>query len=223
MQDKVEKALDYLENFEGKSEAEKSLKEDVEYNLVINKVKSYMLQHGYKSFGIIRVPSQLHYYEQSLEWRREFISAPSKDHLCKSIVMENTSFDSAFQSPHYQQFYCVIIQYTTKINSDKLMKLGRQIQNESASKESRLGKKAFHFRLVPEETSFQLTGYRHNAVTPFAMTEKMPMILSDSIATLQPGYFYLGGGAIDLKIRVAIQALLTLYESTVHIGDIVYK
>ena len=135
--------------------------------------------------------------------------------------MENTSFDPAFQSPHYQQFYCVVIQYTTKINSDKLMKLGRQIQNESACKENRLGKKAFHFLLVPEETSFQLTGYRHNAVTPFAMRQKMPMILSDPISSL--AYFYLGGGAIDLKIRIGTQELLSRYESTVHIGDIVYK
>lgn len=36
----------------------------------------------------VRVPGD--YYDQSLEVRRECLSAASVDHLCKSIVMENT-------------------------------------------------------------------------------------------------------------------------------------
>ena len=33
------------------------------------------------------------------------------------------------------------------------------------------GRKYFHFRMAPEHVSNNLTGYEHNAVTPFAMNE----------------------------------------------------
>ena len=177
----------------------KQLKEDIYNNLVINKIKLYMCDKGYSSFGIMRVASSLEYYKQDLQWRMDWLGAPSQEHLCKSIVMENTAFDQNSYTPHfYEKYYCVVIQYTTKINSDKLGKLGRDIQNKHCV--NKLGKKQFHFRLVAADVSYNLTGYRHNAVTPFALTHPMPLIISQPIITLQPNYFYLGGGAIDLKI-----------------------
>ena len=66
--------------------------------------------------------------------------------------MENTAFDSNYESKHYQKYYCVIIQYSTKINAEKLAKVGREIQQKNS--EVKLGKKYFHFRLVNEEMSY---------------------------------------------------------------------
>jgi prolyl-tRNA editing enzyme YbaK/EbsC (Cys-tRNA(Pro) deacylase) len=63
------------------------------------------------------------------------------------------------------------------------MKLGRSIQNINTP-DNKLGKKAFHFRLVSENTSYNLTGYKHNAVTPFALSVSMPMIISAGITSL---------------------------------------
>ena len=66
-----------------------------------------------------------------------------------------------------------------------------------------------------------MTGYRYNAVTPFALRKDLDVILSDNIAKL--GFFYLGGGAVDLKIRVATDEFIEKYTAPVYTGDIVYK
>ena len=75
--------------------------DDVYNNLVINKIKLYMCEKGYSSFGVMRVDSALEYYKQDLAWRRDWLQAPSQEHLCKSIVMENTAFDDSSATPYY--------------------------------------------------------------------------------------------------------------------------
>lgn len=47
------------------------------------------------------------------------------------------------------------------------------------------------------------------------------MIVSDNISKLD--YFYLGGGAVDLKIRVGTYEFIQKCNGAVYIGDIVYK
>ena len=51
----------------------------------------------------------------------------------------------------------------------------------------------------------ELSGYRFNAVTPYFMAnESLPVILDESIATLDPAYFWLGGGRVSLKLGTSI-------------------
>ena len=89
------------------------------------------------------------YYNLKLSQRKKILNAPSEHYLCKSIIMENTCFQPENEGPYYQRFYCVIVQYTSEINSEKIAKVMRDIQNKQS--ENRLGKKNFHFRLVPSE------------------------------------------------------------------------
>lgn len=57
-----------------------------------------------------------------MEWRAETLEAPSIDYLCKTILMENTFYDPQLASNQYPQYVCVVIQYVTKINAEKVMK-----------------------------------------------------------------------------------------------------
>ena len=43
------------------------------------------------SFGMVIADDQ--YYKKPLEARRDILSAPSVDFLCKTIVFENTAYD----------------------------------------------------------------------------------------------------------------------------------
>lgn len=61
--------------------------------------------------------------------------------------MENTAFQKENESPYYQRYYCIVIQYTSEVNSEKIAKVMRDYQNENC--EQKLGKRSFHFRLVP--------------------------------------------------------------------------
>ncbi len=54
-----------------------------------------------------------------------------------------------------------------------------------------------------------LTGYSHNAVSPIAMKERLPIVLSHKIAQLQPEEFFLGAGEVDLKVGAGQRAFLS--------------
>lgn len=89
------------------------------------------------------------YYNLKLSQRKEILNAPSEHYLCKSIIMENTAFQDEHKSEGYQKYYCVIVQYTSEINSEKIAKVMRDHQNQNGA--IKLGKKNFHFRLVPSD------------------------------------------------------------------------
>ncbi len=105
----------------------------------------------------------------------------------------------------------VVVQYTAKLNSDKLNKIVRE--------RSGLSKKYFNFRLCPPDINDQLTGYSHNAVTPLGSVEKLPVIMSDKIMELakvhRKDYFWLGGGEIDLKWRVSTTDFCSYFDPIV--------
>ncbi|KAH9538229.1 hypothetical protein CY35_16G095500 [Sphagnum magellanicum] len=113
------------------------------------------------------------YYERSFEERRDLLGAASINHLCKSIVM-----------------------YTARLNAEKVRQFVHSLN------EGRIPKKRFNLRLAPEEESNRLTGFEHNAVTPIGMRTDIPVILSDAIVKLEPDYFWLGGGEVDLKLGI---------------------
>ncbi|KJE92796.1 hypothetical protein CAOG_03696 [Capsaspora owczarzaki ATCC 30864] len=164
------------------------------------------------------VPSD--YYDWTLERRRNVLQAPSIHHLCKSIVLENTRMNkaankadltgigaaelaaSASLDPRNSKYYCVIVQYTTKFDSDKMVSYIRNLHKPV------LSTKTLNYRLVDPEVSFALTGFDKNGVCPIGMTRNVPILVSRAILSLQPPVMYLGAGDIDWKLVVSVDDFL---------------
>lgn len=66
---------------------------------------------GVRNFAFYKVPAD--YYDRDLDYRRSCLQAPSIEHLCKTIVFENTkahpSVDGC-KNPSNSKYYCVIVQ-----------------------------------------------------------------------------------------------------------------
>jgi hypothetical protein len=122
----------------------------LEKYLVFSRMKLYFLSKRYKTFHICRT-LQSNYYELSYSERKIILGAASEGHLCKSIIMENTHFEEKIKDAYYPKYICVIIQFITKINAEKVLKFMKAIQNEKSN--VKLGRNKFHFRLVDEKVS----------------------------------------------------------------------
>jgi hypothetical protein len=135
------------------------------------------------------------YYDKPLQWRRDTLKAPSIHYLCKSILLENTHCtNNDCSDRNNSRYYCCLFQYTTKFDSDAVARFIKELNPG-------LGKKKFGFRLADPVASAELTGVGKNAVAPFGMKQPIPIILSDELLKLQPGYFWMGGGHVDVKLR----------------------
>ena len=140
--------------------------------------------------------------------------APHVDFLCKTMVMQNTRFEGqpeerkANPSRENAQYYMVVVQYTAKMNSEKLNRLIRA--------SSGMSKKHFNFRLCPPEINDELTGFSHNGVTPLGSKQKLHIILSDAILKLAKvhgrDFFWLGGGEVDLKWRISTTDFIKFFD-----------
>jgi hypothetical protein len=97
------------------------------------------------------------YYSKTLEQRREILNAPSIDFLCKTIILENTAYNEKYEGPFYPKYICVVFQYITKFHSEKLGKFVKNYQN--ANCKDKASNKYFHYRLVDEKLSVDLSGY----------------------------------------------------------------
>jgi prolyl-tRNA editing enzyme YbaK/EbsC (Cys-tRNA(Pro) deacylase) len=77
-----------------------------------------------------------------------------------------------------------------------------------------VGKKQYSIRMVSPEISDSLSGYPHNAVTPLGMAHPVPVLLSHKLKSLPDAQLWLGGGEVDLKMRVDVTELMTklVYE-----------
>ncbi|KAF2299025.1 hypothetical protein GH714_030065 [Hevea brasiliensis] len=153
--------------------------------------------NGVHDFSFKRVPSD--YYDWSLEARRDILGAASVDHLCKSIVLVNTQAPSDIidcSDFKNSKYYIVVVQYTARFNAETVKNYLYTLND------GKIAKKKFNLRLAPEETSAKLTGYEHNAVTCIGMKTEIPVILDEAIVRLNPDFFWLGGGEVDLKLGI---------------------
>ncbi|XP_077234376.1 ybaK/aminoacyl-tRNA synthetase-associated domain-containing protein [Tasmannia lanceolata] len=174
-----------------------------EYNIITSSrsIESHLTTilraGGVRDFLFKRVPSD--YYDTTLEARREVLGAPTIDHLCKSIVMVNTQAHASVtdcSNRNNSKFYVVVIQYTAKLNAETLKNYLYTLNN------GKIPKKKFNLRLAPEKESLKLTGFEHNGVTCIGMKTDIPVILDEAITKLDPDFFWLGGGEIDLKLGI---------------------
>jgi len=161
------------------------------------------------------------YYSYTLSKRAQILGAHSTFQLCKSMLMENRSYDKSLATSTssdgddstYGRFYLIMLQYETTINNKKLKSELRALRPVK----ERLDPSKFDFRVATEEDNARLTGYSHNAVTPFGMRENVPIILSKAITAENGGdtsgsgsgggmsqFIYMGGGHINCKIGCAV-------------------
>lgn len=68
-------------------------------------------------------------------------------------------------------------------------------------------------RLVSSEVNDQLTGFKHNAVTPVGCKTALPMFLSHEIASLP--YFWLGGGEVDVKLQSRTAEFIKVFKPVI--------
>jgi prolyl-tRNA editing enzyme YbaK/EbsC (Cys-tRNA(Pro) deacylase) len=73
---------------------------------------------------------------------------------------------------------------------------------------SRLPRKRFHFQLADEEVSNKLSGFSHNAVSPFGMVSDIPIVICRRCTEVQPAYLFMGGGEVDLKLGISVSDFL---------------
>ncbi|CAA7399757.1 unnamed protein product [Spirodela intermedia] len=152
---------------------------------------------GVREFEFRRVPAD--YYCRTLEYRMECLGAHSTEHLCKSIVMVNTQAPANItdcSDRNNSKYYVVVIQYTAKLNAENIKNYLYTLNG------GKIPKKKFNMRLAPEEESKKLTGFVHNAVTCIGMVSDIPVILDEAIVKLDPDFFWLGGGEVDLKLGI---------------------
>eukprot|EP00930_Biecheleria_cincta_P004615 TRINITY_DN105532_c0_g1_i1.p1 TRINITY_DN105532_c0_g1~~TRINITY_DN105532_c0_g1_i1.p1 ORF type:complete len:211 (+),score=52.61 TRINITY_DN105532_c0_g1_i1:1-633(+) len=184
------------------------LEEDVRQ--VQARMEKKALELGLASAYLLAVEAEPVYYEQSLDWRCQRLGANSVEELCKSVVLENTKL-APDSEPGRIRCILVVVQYVAKIHKEKLIKAVQAIETTRGL--PGLGKKQYSMRLLEGELCQAITGFGHNAVTPLGLD--LPMILCDSIAALPSGQFWLGGGHVDLKLRMGVAEVLEKLKMTV--------
>jgi len=165
------------------------------------------IRHGLYSSVFKWVPEN--YYSLTLAQRAKILGASSTWQLCKSMLMENKAFDESLSSKDgsYSRFYLIVLQYETSISNKKLISEVRALK-QPVTKRYDFNK--FDFRVASSEDNDRLTGYTHNAVSPFGLldNESVTIIVSKSItetATVSktPSFIWMGGGHVHCKLGMA--------------------
>eukprot|EP00792_Barthelona_sp_PAP020_P004065 TRINITY_DN1862_c0_g1_i1.p1 TRINITY_DN1862_c0_g1~~TRINITY_DN1862_c0_g1_i1.p1 ORF type:complete len:210 (+),score=66.81 TRINITY_DN1862_c0_g1_i1:32-631(+) len=172
--------------------------EDIEY--IKDSKGTFILNEARKLIPcctLHRVPSS--YYDETLEWRADVLKAPSIHHLCKTLIIENVK--CLEPTKNYPRYIAVVVGYTSRISSQKLIRTFLSLPGN----EDKTIKQHFAMSSADAEVCAKLTGFEFNAVTPFGLKFECPVVLSKRIFDLTPNLFFLGGGEIDLKLRVDTQ------------------
>eukprot|EP00842_Homolaphlyctis_polyrhiza_P002786 jgi/Hompol1/3508/HPOL_003281-RA len=151
------------------------------------------------------------YYDWPLEKRAIRLGAPSPSHLCKCVVFENTRWTESTSNTAVDpydmrnaRYYCVIVQYTDKLNSQKLNDFVWADLNRKS-----LARKSFNLRVTGEDVAQRLTGFGKNGVSPFGLEEsRIPVICTLNVMRLVPRVVYLGAGHVDWKIACPIREIM---------------
>ncbi|KAL5718288.1 hypothetical protein ACHQM5_011206 [Ranunculus cassubicifolius] len=172
-----------------------------------SRLSSILRANSITDFSFKTAPSD--YYDRPIEARRDILSAPSIHHLCKSIVLVNTQANESVidcSDWNNSKYYVVVVQYTARFNADSVKNFLYGLN------EGKIPKKRFNLRLAPEEESMKLTGYKRNAVTCIGMKTDIPVILDEAITKLDPDFFWLGGGEIELKLGIRTSQFIDIVK-----------
>ncbi|ORZ13254.1 YbaK/aminoacyl-tRNA synthetase-associated domain-containing protein [Absidia repens] len=162
------------------------------------------VEEGAKLLGLYHLSRfvlvESNYYDWELQQRSFRVNAPSRSHMCKTLIMENTRCThNDITDPLYSRFYCVITRYDSPVNTQVLLNFARSLNNKAISK------KNYNFRLADSQVSLEMTGYKKGGVCPVGMKSDIPMIMAESVTRLSPPVMYMGAGHIDWKLGVPVQ------------------
>ncbi|PIA14225.1 hypothetical protein COEREDRAFT_47363 [Coemansia reversa NRRL 1564] len=159
------------------------------------------------SSRIFHVPPS--YYEWPLYQRALSMGAPSPAHLCKMVVMENKRWQPAHcklsgsnEKRRNLKYIGVVVQYVQTVNVSRMTDYVRTLSNNAVARNH------FKFRLADEHTARKLTGFAKNGVSPVGMRQQIPLVVCAAIQRLRPPVVWMGGGDIDFKLAMPVQALL---------------
>lgn len=129
---------------------------------------------------------------------RDFLGASSIHQLCKTILMENTKGTRTdCEDKNNSRFYAVIIQYTSRLDTQMLFKFVRGLIPGSS-------RNHYHFRSAKPEDVTKLTNAEFNGVCPVGNKVNIPVILSARLTSLPSGFMYVGGGEPELKLGFGV-------------------
>lgn len=171
----------------------------------LKRVKEELISSNIMSFRFVKVPED--YYDRTLEERAKCLEPCDVKQMCKSIVFENVNWDGDKSLPLEQQmsdatnsrYYLLVVQYSAKFSADKLRLFVTQMRPNG----ERLSRNKCNFQLASDGEA--LTGFMHNAVCPFGLLNKIPVVLSTACAHVKPGYIFMGGGAVNVKLGMSTQ------------------
>jgi prolyl-tRNA editing enzyme YbaK/EbsC (Cys-tRNA(Pro) deacylase) len=164
----------------------------------VQRVKRDLAKRKVFSGSFIKVPEN--YYGLTL-MQRALQLRSTVPQLCKSIIFQNTNWtEDVPGDPTNAQYYLVVVQYQAKMDTKLLVDLIHSLRPP----ETRLPRKNIHFRLATEADNDRISGFRHNAVSPFGMLENIPIVICKNVVDVQPGYIFMGGGLPDVKLGVSV-------------------
>ncbi|KAH7461438.1 uncharacterized protein KRP23_14282 [Phytophthora ramorum] len=168
----------------------------------VKRVKQHLQREKLSSAALKTAPSD--YNAWTLAQRAKLLGC-AIPHLCKSIVVENVACtNSGVEDPLNSRYYCVVLQYNSKLDAEQL----RRFVRDNIPEVDRPSRKKFNFQHAPGEVSEELTGFGHNGVSTFGMKTRIPVIVAGDVAALKPSFLWLGGGAESVKLRISVQDLV---------------
>ena len=166
----------------------------------VSRVKFSLIRRGIKSAIFQTVPDN--YYSMSFVDRATLLKC-SVPQLCKSIILENTSYCDEYGSDMtYSRYYCLVLQYAAKFNEDKIIDFCQKIGMKN------IPRKRYSFQLAPSDVSAALTGFDHNAVSPYGLFSSITILVDKACLSVSPAFIWLGGGAVNVKLGIAVRDLL---------------
>ena len=143
------------------------------------------------------------YYGRSMRDRSKLLNCDVRQ-MCKSMLLENKQWRGTDEfDPANARFYLVVVQYAATFDAGRL--------RSALVERTKLPAKAFNFRVADEADNDRLSGFKHNAVTPFGFAEsRVPVVLSDAAAKM--GFIWMGGGHEAFKLGVPVDAFLACFK-----------
>jgi hypothetical protein len=93
------------------------------------RIHTELVSRGCRTFRFARVPGP--YYDKPLDFRAQRVGAASVEHMCKTMVMENTRAPKDVvdcSEPKLSKYYMVLVQYCANIDAEKLKGFIVQVQ-----------------------------------------------------------------------------------------------
>ena len=173
----------------------------------VDRVKThvnYSVKHGAKWKW---VPED--YYERSMLERSNILGC-EMNQMCKSLIMENTACGhSDISDRTNSRYYCIVVQYTAKVNNMSLNKLIKGLRPP----DMQLSNNQINLQLADGKISRRLTGFDSGAVCPFGLLTDIPIIMcSNVMQSLNVPLIWMGGGDVKLKLGVNMKDFIMAHD-----------